>query len=125
MLLMCDPSYSLRGWVGVLEFCFRPSPTPGVGGGSMHVALFMHTVFHINLFQLEYYMSVRYKRANIINLHYMPSFLKDNLKNRTVVFPHTTPGPVLGGDVIVFSYSSYSLHLLLCGFNYIHLHESS
>ena len=27
----------------------------------MDVALFMRTVFHINLFQLEYYMSVRYK----------------------------------------------------------------
>ena len=45
---------------------FDTSPTLGVGGwGYTHVALFMYTVFHINLFQLEYYVSVRYNRADI------------------------------------------------------------
>ena len=42
----------------------------GMGGGlkwlcCSKVALFTCTVFHRNLFQLEYYMSVRYKRADI------------------------------------------------------------
>ena len=37
-----------------------------VGGVSTHVAQFTHAVFHRNLFQLEYFMLVRYRRADII-----------------------------------------------------------
>ena len=51
--------------VSIFHFLIPP-PTLGVGGwGYTHVALFMYTVFHINLFQLEYYVSVRYNRADI------------------------------------------------------------
>ena len=35
------------------------------GGVSTHVALFTCTIFHTNLFQVEYCMSVGYKRADI------------------------------------------------------------
>ena len=62
MLLVCDSNYSQK-------FYFRPPPTYPWGGwvwgGSTHVAPFIHTVFHINLFQLEYYVSVRHKRDDI------------------------------------------------------------
>ena len=44
-----------RGWVGVSN----TTSWLGSGGGVItHVALFMCKVFHINLFQLEHYMSV-------------------------------------------------------------------
>ena len=43
-----------------------PPPTHHIGGwvrgGGTHVALFTCTVFHINLFQLGYYMSVCYNK---------------------------------------------------------------
>ena len=37
------------------------------GGWVTHFALFTRKVFHMKLFQLEYYMSVRYKCAGIIS----------------------------------------------------------
>ena len=64
------PTTGVGGW-GVKK-TLDPSPHPpttevgGWWGGGTHVALFMHTVFHINRFQLGYYMSVPYKRADII-----------------------------------------------------------
>ena len=65
------PTIGVGGWGS--KSTFRPPhpPTnPGDGwvdGGVLtHVALFMHKVFHIYRFQLESYMSVRYKRVDII-----------------------------------------------------------
>ena len=74
MLLMCDPSYSLK-------FCFTPPthpPTPG--GGVTHVALFMHTVFHINLF-------LRYKRADITKTPLFPTDLYHVPPVELVLYP--------------------------------------
>ena len=49
-----------------VSICPPPFIPPQKGGRvSTHVALFMRKVFHINLFHLEYYMFLRYKRANI------------------------------------------------------------
>ena len=97
MLPLCDPSYSLK-------ICFRPpsNPThpahPKVGG-STHVDLFMCTVFHINLFELEYYMPVHYKRADIKmptllcvlvhtdwNVDYVTEVTFDHIYNITALF---------------------------------------
>ena len=45
-------------------------PTVGVSGwGVSHFALFMRKVFNMNLFQVEYNMSVCYKRTDIIIFH--------------------------------------------------------
>ena len=50
----------------LMLLCLRGGWDGGHIAHLAHVALFMHTVFHRNLFQLEYYMSVHYKRADII-----------------------------------------------------------
>ena len=65
----------LGGWVG-----------GWVGRGSTLVALFTCTVFTEMFFQLEYYMSIGYKRADIIKV---PNFLFQILssKIRCVTYP--------------------------------------
>ena len=54
------PTHHPLGWVGV----------------STHVALFMCTVFHRNLFQLEYYMSVQDNCTDKSVAQLMSFFLK-------------------------------------------------
>ena len=57
---------------------FRTHPPVGGWGVSTHVALFMRTIFHMILFQVEYYMSVRYKRVDIIKF---PSIIQEAIVN--------------------------------------------